>query len=77
MDYGDICGSSTFTNAPPSPVIDLDALMLLWDDMQKPFLKIFKGVPIRVDEALDGNDYYCAVSQETYDALKEENEPQP
>ncbi len=39
-------------------------------DIEKEFLSGFNGVPIRVDTALQGNEYYCAVSEEVFDKLK-------
>ncbi len=61
---------STFTNAPPSPAIELETLQAHAEVAQQYFLDTFKGVPIRVDENLEGNEYYCAVSQETYGVLR-------
>lgn len=61
---------STFTNAPPSPAIDLKTLQAHAEVEQQYYLDIFKGVRVVVDPNLTGNAYYCAVSQEIYDALK-------
>lgn len=70
MDKTELQPYSTSTNASPSPRIDLDQLQDWGDGFQKTFLGTFKGVPVRVDDGLQGNEYYCAVSQEIYDALR-------
>ncbi len=61
---------STFTNAPPSPAIDLEELQALAEVGQQYFLDMFKGARVVVDPNLRGNKYYYAVSQELYDALR-------
>ncbi len=38
--------------------------------LQKSFLSMFNGVAVRIDKTLQGNEWYCAVSQEIYDQLK-------
>jgi hypothetical protein len=62
--------TSTFTNAPPSPAINLEELITHAEGAQQRLLATFEGVRVVVDLNLKGNDYYCAVSQEIYDALK-------
>ncbi len=60
---------STFTNAPPSPSVDLEELEKHARRALQSLKNTFKGVRIMVDPNLRGNAYYCAVSQEVYDEL--------
>ncbi len=60
---------STFTNAPPSPKIDLTELQKMSDECKARFLNVFTGIRVVVDSSLRGSTYYCAVSQEVYDIL--------
>ena len=40
----------------------LDDLLAQQAEIQKGFLRCFDGVQVRVDERLNGNEYYIAVS---------------
>ena len=49
--------------------IDLDGLNKVYDDWHSSFVSQFKGVPVRIDETLEGGQYYVAVSGELFDKL--------
>lgn len=47
-----------------------DGLDKVWRDWHNSFIDSFKGVPVRIDEVLEGGQYYIAVSRELYERLK-------
>lgn len=54
-----------------APEVDLAKLIRISEMLQTNFINSFKGVRIKVDDYLVGNDYYCAVSPELYKQLME------
>lgn len=50
--------------------IDLDGLNKVFDDWHSSFIDRFKGIPVRIDEVLEGGQYYIAVSRELHERLK-------
>lgn len=54
--------------------IDLDeleeSLDKVWQDWHNSFIDTFKGVPMRIDETLEGGQYFITVSRELYKRLK-------
>ena len=62
---------STFANTETVPdKIDLDGLNKVFDDWHSSFIDRFKGIPVRIDETLEGGQYYIAVSRELHERLK-------
>jgi hypothetical protein len=39
--------------------------------MHDSFVSSFRGVPVRVDPSLKGNEWHCAVSKELFEEIKE------
>jgi len=56
--------------------VDLEGINKVYDDWRSSFVNQFKGVPVRIDENLEGGQYYIAVSREIYEDLKVK-EPHP
>jgi hypothetical protein len=50
--------------------LNLESLILTNKKLQKSFLKQFCGVQVRQDPLLTANRWYCAVSPEIFEALK-------
>lgn len=42
--------------------------------LQRHFADSFRGMQVKVDEGLSGNEYYVSVSQELYDEIAKENQ---
>ena len=67
----------TFVNTEVIPdKIDLDGLNKVYDDWHSSFIDQFKGIPVKIDETLEGGQYYIAVSRELHEKLKVET-PSP
>ena len=48
----------------------IDDLLTFSKSMDDYFIGMFKGVPIRVNPELKGNQWHCAVSKELYEKIK-------
>lgn len=56
--------NTTFTTVKDSyPKVDLENLNQICLGLKAEFIQSFMGFPIKVDESLDGNQYYIAVSR--------------
>ena len=51
--------------------IDIEHLCSVATEVQELFLDSFKGIPVRVDESLEGNRYYVAISRELFEQIVE------
>jgi len=68
----------TFTNTKRavSETIDLDKITEMYVGWQKECIARFQGIQVKVDETLEGNQYYIAVSRELYYQMERENNGQ-
>jgi len=54
--------ANTTTESPKE--VDLESISNICSGIRNEFIQSFTGVPIRVDESLEGSQYYIAVSRE-------------
>lgn len=52
--------------------INFEGLAKVHNDWHQSFIDSFKGVPVRIDETLEGGQYYIAISRELHEDLKVE-----
>lgn len=57
---GTNCEAKNFTSK------DMENLLSVSEQLQTEFVQNFIGVPVRIDEKLEGNQHYVAVSKELY-----------
>ena len=62
----------TFTNTEPSgeEKVDIKHVAKIAAELHPDVVSRFKGIPVKIDLTLDGNQYYIAVSQELYDQIE-------
>jgi hypothetical protein len=53
---------NTTTESPKE--VDLESISNICSDLHKGFINSFVGLPVKVDESLEGSQYYIAVSRE-------------
>jgi hypothetical protein len=61
----------TFTNNKDTGNIDIEHFCSVATEVQELFLDSFKSVPVQVDESLEGNRYYVAVSRELFEQISQ------
>ena len=49
--------------------VDLEGFAKIKDDWHSSFIDQFEGIPVRIDETLEGGQYFIAVSRELYEDL--------
>jgi hypothetical protein len=69
-----MCDTFTNTTSSDSTKIDLDNLVDVYNVLQADFAKSFVGIPIKVDDTLEGNHYYIAVSRELLNEIEFESQ---
>ena len=52
--------------------VNIENLNGVYDEMHKAFVNSFKGVPVRIDKKLKGNEYFIAVSRQLYKEIEKE-----
>jgi len=64
------------TNPYPrlSQQLSVDDLLKTNTELQKGFAEQLKGIPVRVDRKLLGNQFYCMISQEVYEQIVSQTE---
>lgn len=70
--------NSTFTNtecAVPGKV-DLEKITEMFVGLRGDIISQFTGIPLKIDETLEGNQYYIAVSKKLYNQIENKNNEQ-
>jgi len=60
------------TNKSNARCVDVDTLLRISKTMHAAFVETFRGIPLRIDPALEGNEWYCAVSEKLFEEIKKQ-----
>ena len=63
--------TETYTETE-TPKVDLESLSNICKGVRNEFIQSFIGLPIKVDESLEGSRYYIAVSRELLKEIEAE-----
>ena len=69
----DIDNTYTNTTTKPAEPVDLESISNVCKGLHNDIIQSFTGLPVKVDESLEGSQYYIAVSRELLNEIEAES----